>query len=293
MASGSASHPRKGEGRPREWSAPWYCRALDVGGLHAFYVDHAFPRHSHDYYVICLIERGLQSFTHRGTRYVTPADGVILLNPGTAHTGEAATPRGFEYQALYPTTAHMGLALAQYTGRHGGLPFFPATPLIAPGVARAVRALHRSLTQDTSSLEYESRFLCVLTRIIGRYADARPAELHLGSERRLVRQTRECLHAHIAEPITLTQLALHVGHSPYHLLRVFTREIGMPPHAYLESLRIRHAQRLLSAGIPLVQVALESGFSSQSHFTTRFRRMIGVTPGQYGNRASAGAGREA
>jgi AraC-like DNA-binding protein len=72
-----------------------------------------------------------------------------------------------------------------------------------------------------------------------------------------------------------------VGLSPYYLLRVFRDEVGMPPHAYLESRRIQQAQRLLKQGEPLAAVAHDLGFSTQSHFTTSFRRIIGVTPGQY------------
>jgi transcriptional regulator GlxA family with amidase domain len=55
----------------------------------------------------------------------------------------------------------------------------------------------------------------------------------------------------------------------------------VPPHTYLESVRIRHAQQLLVQGLALAEVAYATGFSSQSHFTDRFRRIIGVTPGAY------------
>jgi AraC-like DNA-binding protein len=55
----------------------------------------------------------------------------------------------------------------------------------------------------------------------------------------------------------------------------------MPPHAYLENVRIHHAQRLIRAGKPLTEVAEEVGFSSQSHMAQYFKRIIGVTPGQF------------
>jgi AraC-like DNA-binding protein len=55
----------------------------------------------------------------------------------------------------------------------------------------------------------------------------------------------------------------------------------MPPYAYLESVRIRHTQRLIKAGTTLAEVAAEVGFSSQSHMTRQFKKIIGVTPGQY------------
>lgn len=61
----------------------------------------------------------------------------------------------------------------------------------------------------------------------------------------------------------------------------------MPPDTYLESVRIRHAQRLIAEGKPLADVAAEVGFSSQSHLTHRFKRIIGVTPGQFAQQPSA------
>jgi AraC family transcriptional regulator len=88
---------------------------------------------------------------------------------------------------------------------------------------------------------------------------------------------RAFLEEHHAEPVTLSQLAGEVGLSPFHLVRVFQRAVGAPPHVYLESVRIRRAQELIAGGAPLGDVAYAVGYSSQSHFTTRFRQIIGVT----------------
>jgi AraC-like DNA-binding protein len=49
----------------------------------------------------------------------------------------------------------------------------------------------------------------------------------------------------------------------------------------LESVRISHAQKLIESGRSLIDTALEVGFSSQSHLTNSFKKIIGVTPGQY------------
>jgi AraC-like DNA-binding protein len=51
--------------------------------------------------------------------------------------------------------------------------------------------------------------------------------------------------------------------------------------------RIRRAERLIAAGRPLAEVSAETGFSSQSHLTRRFRQIIGVTPGQYARQRPA------
>jgi len=265
----------------KEWTKIWHNTRLDVGLLQAFYVDHAFPRHSHDYYVICLIKRGHQSFTHKGTKYYTPPGGMILINPGAVHTGEPADEKGFEMLCLYPSTSHMQSAVFELTGRHQALPFFTEVRIDHPWVIDSLLALHKALTQETSPLECESRFTWTLAQLIKRYADIRFDEQQPGRERKAVQQARCYIEERFAQGINLTQLAEHVSLSPYYLLRVFRAEVGMPPYAYLESVRIRQAQRLIEAGNPLAEVAVEVGFSSQSHLTQRFKQIIGVTPGQY------------
>ena len=260
----------------------WHHAGLGLELFQAYYVEHAFPRHSHDYYVICLVKRGLQSFTHRGTKYYTPAGGLILINPGAAHTGEVAGEMGFEMLCLYPTGAHLQNAVFELTGRQQSQPFFREVRVDQPWAAKSISGLHRSLTgEGTDPLESESRFTWVLAQLVRHYAEPRFDEQPAGRERRAVQQARGYIEACFAEGLSLSQLAGHVGLSPYHLLRVFRAELGMPPYAYLESVRIRQAQRLIAGGKSLAQVAAEVGFSSQSHLTNRFKQIIGVTPGQY------------
>ena len=82
--------------------ATFYTRP-DVYGvqfLHANYINHKFARHVHDYFVVGIIEGGLQTFSYRGAKHGTATSGIILLNPDEPHTGEPATPAGFRYKAV-------------------------------------------------------------------------------------------------------------------------------------------------------------------------------------------------
>ena len=249
--------------------------------MEAYYVRHAYPRHSHDYYVICLIDRGRQSFTHEGRKYFTPPGGVILINPGAVHTGEAADAGGFAMRCLYPTLAHMQAAVFGLTGRHQDLPLFTRVRVDDRWAQAQLSALHAALARGAGALECESRFTWTLAQLIGRYGEARAGQPPLGNERDAVRRARRYIDERFAEGVSLAEIAAHVALSPYHLLRAFRAEIGLPPHAYLDSVRIRHAERLIAAGKPLAEVSAETGFSSQSHLTRHFKRLIGVTPGQY------------
>jgi AraC-like DNA-binding protein len=269
-----------------EWTKTWHEARLDVRLLQAHYVRHAYPRHSHDYYVICIIDDGRQSFTHEGQQHFTPPGGVILINPGAVHTGEAASAEGFTMRCLYPTVAQMQAAVLGLTGRHQALPLFNRVRVDDPWAHASVAALHTALTHAASPLEREARWQVTLAQLMARYGEVATAPA-LGDERRAVQQARRYIDEHFAEGVSLAELAAHVALSPYHLLRAFRAETGLPPHAYLDSVRIRRAERLIAAGTPLAEVSAATGFSSQSHLTRRFRQIIGVTPGQYARQRSA------
>lgn len=265
----------------KEWTKILHNTQLDVGLLHAYYIQHAYPRHSHDYYVVSLIEQGRQSFTHKGTKYLTSPGGIILINPDTVHTGEAVDKQGFELHSLYPTTAHMEMAAFELTGRHQMLPFFKEVRVDNPETRNRILSLHEALSQGASALECESRFIWTLAQLIRQYADISSPEQRIGKEKEAIRRARHYVDEHFATGVNLQELAQHVGLSAYYFLRVFRAEVGMPPYAYLESVRVGYAQRLIESGKPLAEVSVEAGFSSQSHMTNRFKRIIGATPGQY------------
>jgi AraC-like DNA-binding protein len=270
-----------------EWAKTWHDSRLDLRLLEAHYVRHAYPRHSHDYYVICLIDSGRQSFLHEGRQYFTPPGGVILINPGAVHTGQAADPLGFTMRCLYPTVAQMQAAVFGLTGRHQELTSFTRARVDDPWAYSHLSALHTALSDGAGALECESRFTWTLAQLISRYGEVPGRQPAPGREREAVRRARCLIDERFAEGVSLAEIAAHVALSPFHLLRAFRAEFGLPPHAYLDSVRIRHAERLIALGKPLAQVSAETGFSSQSHLTHRFKRLIGVTPGQYARPSSA------
>jgi AraC-like DNA-binding protein len=93
--------------------------------------------------------------------------------------------------------------------------------------------------------------------------------------RRLV----EHIDAHLAERITLSQLARMAGLSTGHFSRAFKQTFGVPTHTYLIRRRVQRAQSvMLSTQLPLSDIALACGLSDQSHFTRLFHRIVGETP---------------
>ena len=90
------------------------------------------------------------------------------------------------------------------------------------------------------------------------------------------------IDAHVAEPLSLERLAAHVGVSRSQLTRLFRARYGVSLQTYIRGRRVTLAQaRLREADAPLAQLALDCGFSDQSHLSRAFRDAVGVSPGRW------------
>jgi AraC family transcriptional regulator len=99
-----------------------------------------------------------------------------------------------------------------------------------------------------------------------------------------VLRTVELMRQRLASSLSLEELAQHAGVSPFHFARLFKTATGHPPHEYLIRLRVDHAQEMIARQgrtLTMAAIAQESGFADQSHMTRHFRRVLGVTPGEY------------
>jgi AraC-like DNA-binding protein len=99
--------------------------------------------------------------------------------------------------------------------------------------------------------------------------------------RHAVERAMRYLQERFSEPIRLDELSIATGLSRFHLVRAFTKQFGIPPHAYQIRLRIVRGRELLRAGIPIASIAAQLGFADQSHFTRHFKQALGITPTDY------------
>lgn len=103
-----------------------------------------------------------------------------------------------------------------------------------------------------------------------------------------VKRIGQFIDANLDKPLSAEQLSAEVRLGPDYFQRAFKKSFGVSPHTFLVQRRIARAQELmLSTDHSLAEIALTVGFSDQAHFTTRFRRAVGATPGLW-RRAMSG-----
>ena len=245
--------------------------------FHAHFVEHAYPMHAHDAWTLLIVDDGAVRYDLDRHERGALGDLVTLLPPHVPHNGRAATPLGFRKRVLYLETDRLGADLVGTAVDTPGL----ADPLLH----RRVHQIHRALALPGEELEAESRLALVCERLRGHLlrepAAGAPSTLLPAGERTLARQLRDLLDARTVEGVTLQWAAEQLHAHPSHLVRVFSREVGMAPHSYLTSRRVEAARRMLLDGMPPGVVAANAGFYDQAHLTRHFRRIVGTSPGRF------------
>jgi AraC-like DNA-binding protein len=259
------------------WRAPEFD---DMELLRATFISHAYARHTHPGYAIGMIEQGAEVFYYRGATHCALAGDVVVINPDEVHTGHSGDASGWSYRMFYPDVALMRRLSADMGGT-GNAPYFTAAVIKDPDLAGQIQRLHHLLEYSKASLARETCFCEIMSRLILRHAANAPALPRRGIEHHTVARAAAFLEAHLSANITLEELSLQVGVSPFYLSRLFRRCTGLPPHAYLKQRRIVKAKAMLRRGVPIVQVAVATGFADQSHLTRHFKQIVGVTPGRY------------
>ena len=261
-----------------------YLRVSGLDGLEvmsARWQEHSFSPHMHDFYAVSLNYGGRGAFhCRRALRDAAPGT-CNLIAPGELHTGHATSGDGWIYRNLYIDPPLM-TSLLRGLDWQRPLEVRFKLPLVNDAVlaGRLARAF-ASLNESKSLLQNESLLLSVVARLATDHLVPGQSLAEPGPEPAAVRRIREWLDAHPEQNVSVHSLAEIAGLSPYYLVRVFHKHVGIPPHQYQKNVRVLKARKLLTAGATISEVAYLAGFCDQSHLNRCFKTTLGVTPGRY------------
>lgn len=251
-------------------------KRVEVGRLRvsaaAFPAGYQIPSHYHERACLSVILEGHFHQRFPGAGYDCPAGGLLVKPPGERHSDRWGS-------AL---TRHVIVEPLEVDDRLG-----PARPVfeeisyrLEPEAAALARRITRELDRDDALAPLAVEALASeLVVLAGRVRHERRPDPNPPA---WLQRVREALHDRYAETPRMADLAAEAGVHPTRLSREFRRYFGTSPSTYLRRVRLAGARRdLAESEATLAAVALQNGFSDQSHLTRELRRATGMTPGAY------------
>jgi AraC-like DNA-binding protein len=258
-----------------------YLRAPALPGMELLAVENSYRAWHvfHERYAICACAAAEAKWRYAGSHYRSGDHDIMLLEPGETHRNTSIGKANYFKVAMIPVELLMESA-GEIGARRAPHFVSPAAAGLGNGLFEAVYRLGQAIETSASPLEQQSRFAVLVHRLL-QQARPRPAQGSFSNARAAVERARRHLLARLNETVTLDELAGLVRLSRFHLVHSFTRQYGLPPHAFQTLIRCERARALLGAGMPASEAAAAVGFADQSHLTRHFKRVWHVTPGQY------------
>jgi AraC-like DNA-binding protein len=212
-------------------------------------------------------------------RYAAQPDDVTVVQPYHVHTegGLLGSPR--KWLVLYVSASVVERVYHEDAGR---TPRFDCPVVKDPHSARSLATLlQSSLEGSIAGSDFTTRVLDWLQHLLRGYAVGAATAAVTHQPLAPIERARAYLQAHSTEALSLADLVDVAGVTASHLVRSFSRSVGLPPKSYQAQVRLARARRLLAEGRPATWVAYECGFADQSHLSRRFKEFYGLTPGAF------------
>jgi len=263
-----------------------YYRPEEIPGMvlgEAHFTDFSFEPHFHLDYHIGLIAEGAQRQRFAGQTGLLGAGRISIMPPGEIHTGTPENNNAYTLRTFRVVPELLNSLAEEFSGDPRPLAL-GAEIIEAPNLSAHLTTLHQFMAQKNpaSGHSFDEQYLAALEPLFIQLKVVSPREVQSGLSQRDWRNIEEYCHAHLAEKISLSELAQLCGLNRFQFLRHFSKQTGMTPYAWLKRLRLEVACGLLSqAGRSIADVASAVGFYDQSHFNRAFRQAFGVAPSSY------------
>ena len=255
-----------------------YRKTLGVELVYGNQVTHAFTRHTRRTLGVGMVEQGLRLYRCQDKSYQVKPGQIFIIPPNCEHgCGSVGDPHTYRLLLIDDKTL-------QASGLIRGQANYTFAQLVINDLEMyaRLRELHGKLTGDESHFVKKSLLLAVVGDVFEVYTQTAPERLDFNPDiEQAVRKVQNYIEENYAASFLLEDIAQLAHISPYHLLRLFSQIVGIPPHVYQQQVRIRQAKQLLNRGCSILDTAMNTGFADQSHFSKVFKKLVGMTPGEY------------
>ncbi len=223
-------------------------------------------------------KREFEGEVRAGEIAIIPADSSWVCKSQNSHLSTM--------MLLYLRPLFVRAAQTEYDGSHNGTAVTPQIGFKNKHIRHVAMSLLHELNEASvvGRLYADSLAVGLAMQLVRRYSSLQDVHIGFGgmAPHKLRKATAiidDHLNGEQEGRVPLRAVADEVGMSYFHFSRAFKKSMGMSPTNYIAERRIERAKGLLNeTHLPISEIALRSGFSSQSHFTNSFRRVAGSTP---------------
>jgi AraC-like DNA-binding protein len=238
--------------------------------------------HIHEEYAIGIMEEGVQGYNAKRKEDYMEAGDIPLVNPFTPHKSESLDDTGFRYRMLYIKPEIVEEIAVGVSNGKVVRPKFPRFTVRDAYLEKHMMDLHKILMNNLyDPIQKQHYFHELIAYLVKNHAEDNHFRTSTEKNHQRVARVMDFIHAYYTRKIELKELADVSQLSPFHLNRMFAREVGLPPHRYLINLRLNKSRELLKSQRSITDVALQVGFYDQSHYIRNFKLYLGITPKQY------------
>jgi len=272
---------------PKNLSQYWWDRRTPgLSLMCADFTTQEYPPHTHDGFVIAVTETGGSVIKSRGVIEEARASTLFVFNPAEAHAGWMGRSERWRYRSFYLTRSAID-AVARGLGIDE-VPYFTRNRFGDADLVDSFLALHHALQEGQDLFQQRELLFSTFGQLYRRHGSGGGRIDPPPRDQALIRLATDLVHERHAHDLRLEDLSAAVGLTPFQLIGLFKRGVGLTPHAYLTQVRLRRACHYLRRGLPVAQVAAATGFYDQSALNRHFKRCYGITPLQFARAAALG-----
>ncbi|MCP3922259.1 MAG: AraC family transcriptional regulator [Desulfobacterales bacterium] len=238
-----------------------------------------FKPHIHDSFVLWISGGCSEHYFVNGKSDILSKGHISIFNPHVVHENSSCSEYGRDLRSFYIERSFLDSLSSQITDKDNV--GFSISQCIQKDRAlfNNLLLLHDFLLQNNS--ETESALYDILSEFVVRYGENINEKIFKGNNDKRIRLSIEYMNDKFDEKISVQELAKLVNCSTFHLIKYFKNKKGLTPHAYLIQIRLEKAKNMMNQGEKLSDIALNCGFSDQSHLSRNFKARYGITPKKY------------
>ena len=271
---------------PRNTTEYWWDRHISgLSLLRADFTTHEYPPHTHQAFVVAVTEQGGSVIKSRGRVEEADRAALFVFNPDEPHAGWMGRSRLWRYRSLYLAQSAIDIVAAELGVEH--LPYFSENLFRDADLIEAFLSLHRALEAGDDTFHQRELLVGSFGRLFQRHGSGGGRIAAVPRDNTLLRAAIDRMRSEYGRDLRLNDLAAPLELTAFQLIGLFRRSTGLTPHAYLTQVRLGAACRSLRRGLPIADIAADTGFYDQSALTRHFKRCYGITPRQFARAAAA------